>query len=181
MHRAVNIPDIIIAIFLIIGAYNGYKRGFIIELIGIVAFILAIIGGLKLLHIGMESLAKVWDGFGAFLPFAAFLFIFVVIIILVNLVGKVLKKSIDWTPLGVVDNFAGAFIGLVKMAIAFGIMIWVINILEIHVIQESFHDSKIIPLINDTLFGIKNFIATIFPSIDTFIDTIRDLLKSFIS
>jgi len=177
----VNIPDIIIVIFLIIGAYHGYKRGFIIELIGIVAFILAIIVGLKLLHIGMESLAKVWDGFGAFLPFAAFLFIFVVIIILVNLVGKVLKKSIDWTPLGVVDNFAGAFIGLVKMAIAFGIMIWVINILEIHVIQESFHDSKIIPLINDALFGIKNFIATIFPSIDTFIDTIRDLLKSFIS
>jgi len=176
-----NIPDIVIAIFLIIGTYHGYKRGFIIELIGIVAFILAIIGGLKLLHIGMESLSKVWDGFGAFLPFAAFLVIFVVIIILVNLVGKVLKKSIDWTPLGVVDNFAGALIGLLKMGIAFGVMIWVINILEIQIIQNAFRGSKVIPMINYTLFGIKDFIVSIFPSLDTFIDTIRDLLKSFAS
>ncbi|MDZ7604823.1 MAG: CvpA family protein [Cyclobacteriaceae bacterium] len=176
-----NIADIVIAIFLIIGAYHGYKKGFIIELIGIVAFIVAVIGGLKLLHIGMESLAKVWDGFGAFLPFAAFLVIFVVIIILVNLAGEVLKKSIDWTPLGVMDNFAGALIGLLKMSIVFGVMIWVINILEIRVIQNSFHGSLIIPIINDTLSNIKNFIATVFPSIDTFIDTLRDLLKSFSS
>ena len=174
-----NIADIIIAIFLIIGAYHGYKRGFIIELIGIVAFVLAIIGGLKLLHIGMESLARVWDGFGAFLPFAAFMIIFVVIIILVNLAGKVLKNSIDWTPLGFIDNFAGAVLGLLKMAIAFGIMFWVINILEIHIIQSAFHNSKIVPVINDMVFGIKTFIITIFPSFDTFIDTIRDLLKSF--
>jgi membrane protein required for colicin V production len=176
-----NIADIVIAIFLIVGAYQGYKKGFIIELIGIVAFIVAVIGGLKLLHFGMESLAKVWDGFGAFLPFAAFLVIFVVIIILVNLAGEVLKKSIDWTPLGVVDNFAGAFIGILKMGIAFGVMIWVINILEIQVIQNSFHGSRVIPIINDTLSTIKNFIVTVFPSIDTFIDTLRDLLKSFAS
>jgi membrane protein required for colicin V production len=177
----VNIPDIVIAVFLIIGAYHGYKRGFIIELIGIVAFILAIFGGLKLLHFGMESLSKVWDGFGAFLPFAAFLIIFVIIIILVNLVGKVLKNSIDWTPLGVVDNFAGAILGLVTMCIGIGVLIWVINILEIGIIQESFKGSRVIPWINSALVAIKSFIVTIFPSIDTFIDTIRDLLKSFAS
>lgn len=174
-----NVTDIIIAIILVFGAYQGFKTGFIVELIGMVAFILAIIGGLKLLHVGMEYLDKVWDGFGTFLPFIAFIVIFVIIIILVNLIGQILKKTIDWTPLGVIDNFAGAVVGALKMAFAIGIILWIMTVLEIYGTQTIVKDSKIVPWIQTMMVSIKSAISTVFPSFDTFIDTLRDLLKGF--
>jgi membrane protein required for colicin V production len=48
--------DILILIPLLWGAVNGYKKGLIIEIIGIGAFVAAIILGFKFLGLGMEIL-----------------------------------------------------------------------------------------------------------------------------
>jgi len=162
-----------------VGAYHGYKKGLILELITIVAFILAIIGGFKLLHLGMEYISGMWDGFGSFLPFVAFLVIFVLIIILVNTIGSILKKIIDWTPLGIVDNVAGALLGMLKWALGISIVFWMLDILNLdfgsHVIEES----SILPVANNMLSAVGNFIFTIFPSFEDFIQTLKDLFESF--
>ncbi len=168
-------------ILFVVGAYNGFKKGLIIELIAIVAFILAIIGGFKLLHIGMEYISRVWDGFGSFLPFVAFLVIFVLIIILVNMAGSSLKKIIDWTPLGVVDNFAGALLGVIKWALGISIVFWVLSVLHLDFGSHVIENSKILPVANKMLTSIGNFIFTIFPSFEDFINTLKDLFESFAS
>lgn len=168
-------------ILFVFGAYHGYKKGLILELIMIVAFVLAIVGGFKLIHIGMEYISRMYDGFGSFLPFVAFLVIFVLIIILVNTLGSILKKIIDWTPLGVVDNFAGALLGVLKWALGVSIVFWVINTLDLDFVSGSIQNSKILPFTNKILSSVGEFITTIFPSFDDFINTLKELFESFAS
>ncbi len=162
-----------------VGAFFGYKRGLILELISIAAFILAIYGGFKLLHIGMDYVSKVYDGFGTLLPFVAFLVLFVLIIMVVNVVGKILKKIIDWTPLGFVDNVAGAFIGVLKWAIAVSIFIWVISVLNLDFDTSAFKNSKVLSFTNKILDQTINFVGTVFPSFKDFISTIKELFENF--
>lgn len=173
--------DIIILVILLFGAYSGYKRGLILELIGIIAFILAIFGGFKLLHTGMEYISKVYDGFGNFLPFVAFLVLFILILIVVNMVGKILKKVIDWTPLGVLDNLAGALIGIAKGALILSILLWVMSGLSINMPDYFTKNSRILPLVSGFASQVGNFISTIFPSFDNFIKTLEELFESFAS
>ena len=176
-----NIADIILIILLGFGAFNGYRKGFILELITIVAFVLAIMGGFKLLHVGMEYVSRVYDGFGTFLPFVAFVVIFVLIIILVNMVGSILKKIIDWTPFGVVDNLAGAVVGVIKWALAIGVIFWVIDALSFDAISNTAENSKVLPFINQIITSTGNLINTVFPSFDDFINTLKELFESFAS
>lgn len=91
------------------------------------AFILAIIGGFKLMETGMVYLSEYFEDFGQLLPFISFLIIFLAIILLINMLGKLLKKMIDMTLLGGFDKFAGAILGLVKWAIGVSILLWLVN------------------------------------------------------
>ena len=174
-----NTADIILIILFAAGAFFGYKKGLILELISIIAFILAIYGGFKLLHIGMEYVSKVYDGFGTLLPFVAFLVLFVLIIILVNTVGKILKKIIDWTPLGIFDNILGAVLGVLKWALAISIVLWVVSALHIDFADETLSESRILPITNRMLTAVGDFISTIFPSFQDFIKTLKALFESF--
>ena len=171
--------DIIILLILVLGAYSGYKKGLILEVIAILAFILAIIGGFKLLHIGMEYVSKAYDGFGNFLPFVAFLVLFILILIVVNMAGNILKKIIDWTPFGVLDNFAGAVVGVVKWALLLSILHWVMSSLSINLPEFLTKNSKILPIITGFAGDVSHFIATIFPSFENFIKALEELFESF--
>jgi membrane protein required for colicin V production len=176
-----NTTDIILLIIFGLAAYSGYKKGFIMEIIALVAFILAIIGGFKLLHVGMEYVSKVYDGFGTLLPFVSFLVLFVLIIVVVNIAGNAIKKIIDWTPLGVIDNLAGAIIGVLKWALLLSILIWVMTSLDINLPIFVSEDSRILPYVTGFGAMVSDFISSIFPSFKDFVETIEELFQSFSS
>ena len=173
--------DFILIIILLLGAYSGYKKGLILELIGIFAFVLAIFGGFKLLHTGMDYVSRMYEGFGNLLPFVAFMVLFILILIVVNMVGKLLKRVIDWTPFGVLDNLAGAVIGIAKWALALSILLWVMSGLNINFPEKFTENSSVMPLISGFSTQVGNFISTIFPSFDSFINTLEELFESFTS
>lgn len=102
----------------------GFRKGLLIEVIGIVAFVLAIIAGFKLMEMGMTILAEYIEGYTELLPFLSFIIIFLGIILLINMLGKLLKKMIDMTILGGFDKAAGAVVGLLKWAIGVSILLW---------------------------------------------------------
>lgn len=116
--------DIILLIPLVFGAIMGFKKGLLIEVIGIVAFVLAIIAGFKLMEVGITILSEYIDGYSELLPFISFIVIFLAIILLINMLGKLLKKMIDMTILGGFDRAAGAVVGLLKWAIGVSILLW---------------------------------------------------------
>lgn len=173
--------DIAILGILLVAGYSGYKKGLILELIGIVAFVLAIIGGFKLLQLGMDFLSKMYDGFGNFLPFVAFLALFVLILMLVNLLGKFIKGVVHLTPFGLVDNLGGALIGIVKGTLALSILLWVMTSLNFNLPEGLTKNSSLLPIVSGFAGKASDFISSIFPSFKDFIKTLEELFDNFTS
>lgn len=118
--------DIILLIPLAFGAYLGFKKGLLLEIIAVLAFVLAIIGGFKLMEVGVTFLSAYLENYGQLLPFISFILLFLLIILLINMLGKALKKVIDMTLLGGLDRFAGAVLGLLKWGLGVSILLWLL-------------------------------------------------------
>ena len=106
-----NTVDIVLLIILLIGAIQGFRKGFVMEIVSILALILAIFVGFKLLYEGISFLRDQFHLSGNFLPYLSFILLFIGTILLVNIIGKAVKKLLDLTLLGGVDNIAGGILG----------------------------------------------------------------------
>ncbi len=169
--------DAMLLILLSFGAYSGYKTGLIIEVIAIFAFVLGIIGGFKLLYVGMDLLSSWYDGFGNLLPIIAFIVIFLIILVLINIIGRVLKKVIDWTPLGAMDNIAGAVVGILKWAFGLSIMIWILTTIKLQLPDAWLKNSSVYPVIQGVAPKVMEWISSIFPSFKDMLNSFSDLIK----
>ena len=173
-----NSVDFILIAILVFGAYKGYKKGFLLEIVAIVAFILAIIGGFKLLGLGVDLLRGFEDSLGNFLPIAAFILVFILILVVINIAGRVFKKIIDFTLLGSFDNFAGALVGVFKIALMLSILNWVVVKLGINLPDMLTLHSKIYPFIVSLGSKVSDFIIAMFPSFGFMIDKVGDFIYS---
>ena len=81
-----NVLDLIFIVILLYGAYRGYIKGLFIEIIGVIAFIVAIVVGFKFLGYGMNLLAPtIGESLSIrFLPYLSFSIIFFTTIFLIN-------------------------------------------------------------------------------------------------
>lgn len=173
-----NILDLIILIFLLFGAFKGYKRGFVLELIAILALFLGVIGGLKLLHWGMDILKANFEINSLILPYITFVLIFIAIIFLVNFIGKAVKKVLDLTLLGSVDNLAGALIGILKWALALSILIWISNSFGIYLPEHFKEKANLYPLVSSFAPTLVGYLTTLFPFIEDLLELIHDFIQS---
>ncbi len=173
-----NTADFILLGILIFGAYKGYSKGFLLEVVAIVAFILAIIGGFKLLDIGVDILEGFQDTLGNFLPIAAFILVFILILVVINLVGRIFKKIIDFTLLGGFDNIAGALLGAFKIALMLSILNWVIIKLGFHLPESISQGSSIYPYVASVGPTVSDFLISVFPSFGILSDKVGSFLHS---
>lgn len=159
------------------GAYQGFKKGFVLEVIAIISFILAIIGGFKLMHWGMDLIDQYFEISGALLPYISFVVIFIGIILLVNLIGRVFKKILDLTLLGAVDNVAGAFISILKWAFGISVLLWLSASFGLELSEDWTIDSFFYDPIMSFAPGFVNFITDYIPYTHDLFDHIQELLK----
>ncbi|MBK7649739.1 MAG: CvpA family protein [Flammeovirgaceae bacterium] len=87
--------DIVIAITLLVGTILGYKRGFLLELFFLIALILGVFIGFKLMSWGVEFLAQKFNADTAVLPYISFALIFIIVVVVVNFIGGRIKSSIE--------------------------------------------------------------------------------------
>jgi membrane protein required for colicin V production len=167
--------DIIFLVLLIIGAYSGYKRGFILEIIGFIALLLGLYGALKLLNWSVGIVFRIFPDSGNFMPFIMFLIIFIFIIILVNLLGRILKKFIDMTILGAFDNIAGAILGFFMWALLISFLLWILNQANIHIPENQIHKSYIYPHIVNMAPTIGGYLSSLFPFAESLIKEVKDI------
>jgi membrane protein required for colicin V production len=120
--------DYIILIPLLFGAYEGYKKGFVLVLIGFLAMVLGVIGAFKLLQIGIDFLIVYFPHIPKLLPLLSFILIFCLIVVSVYLLGILLKKTLELTVFaGILDKIAGAMLGLAQWAFTISVLLWFIK------------------------------------------------------
>lgn len=168
--------DIILLIPLVFGAVLGFRKGLLLEIFGVLAFVLAIIGGFKLMETGMVYLSEYFENFDQLLPFISFLVIFLAIIILVNMLGKLLKKMIDLTLLGGFDKFAGAILGLVKWAIGVSILLWLVNNFGIELPGQE-EELVLYPFLTELGPKLIASLDVVLPFAQEMLDSIKELLS----
>ncbi len=173
-----SIFDIVIIGLLAFGAFKGYRKGFLLEVVAILSFILAIIGGFKLLHWGMSILSDRFEINGELLPYIAFLLIFIVIVLAVNFLGKVLKRIVDMTLLGSLDNVAGACLAILKWGFGISIILWLSNSFGISPSDDWTEDSLLFPYLLTLAPRLVDLVSGVLPFATDLFDTIQELLSS---
>lgn len=158
-----NTVDIILLIFFLLGAYYGYKRGFLGELFLLVAFVLGIFLSFKFMGAVMSYLRWHFHGEGAFLPFLSFAIIFVVVVLLVIFIGRQLKQVLDRTFFGKVDSIIGAFLGIIKYAFIASVLFWFTEKFTFIFPKDWMHGSRLYPYVSGFAQSVSKFLGEFIP------------------
>jgi membrane protein required for colicin V production len=135
--------DLIIIVILAIGVYEGFKDGLFIGILSIVAFVFALILAFHLMNWGAEFLSQRVEQMTFMLPFVAFMLIFLGVILIIRGLGFLVKKTLDFTILGSVDNIAGGILGLFKTVFILSLFIWIADSFEFSVPKKWIKDSNL--------------------------------------
>ena len=74
------------------------------EIVAIVAFLLAILAGFKLMDYAEIAISHFVEINYQLLSVIAFVVVFILTVMVVNYIGKIVKNTLDLTPLGAVDT-----------------------------------------------------------------------------
>lgn len=139
--------DLILLVFLAWGAYKGYKKGLLVELIGTLLLIFFIVLGFKFFWTVDSFLKEMIGDLGGLLPFITFLAIAAAISTGLYWASKYIKKVLSYTLFGSIDKGLGAILGLMKNVFLAATFFWVIGLAEIRIAKEHAEGTYIYPAI----------------------------------
>jgi membrane protein required for colicin V production len=141
--------DWLILVPVIYGAYNGYRKGLLIEIVGVIAFIVAMIIGFKFLRFGTDLLAPYLTAelTRRILPYLAFSVIFFPTIFLINRLGYSLRQTLRYTILGTFDNLAGACVGVFTWVFGISVLFWLLMTINIEIPTKHSDGSIFYPFV----------------------------------
>ncbi|MBT3301955.1 MAG: CvpA family protein [Bacteroidetes bacterium] len=124
-----NTLDIIFLIPLLYFLITGFRKGLIIEVLSVLAFIIAIIGAMQLsnkllINSGMELNSK-W------LPYIAYIVVFLGIFLAIITLAKLLQRIIKTAQLNIFNRLAGALFGFVKVVLLFSLLLWITDQVDV--------------------------------------------------
>ncbi len=139
--------DILLLLPIAVGAWNGYRKGVLIEIFGIIAFIFSIIIGFKFLYLGSEVVEGTLgeDRMKWLSPYLSFFIVFLPSLFLIRKIGLLMKKAIRLTFLGILDGFLGALLGAVTVTFGMSVLLWIIDKLHIPIAEAQ--ENKILDFI----------------------------------
>jgi len=172
-----SLLDLVLLGLLALGFYQGFKKGLIVELITILAFIIGLISAFSLLHRGIELLRPYIDSERWIVP-AAFVLIFVGVYFGISLFARSLRSVIHSTPLGKADNAAGGMLGVIKMAFSLSVLMWIFRNTGLdNIYKEYSKNSYIYPFLIEFAPRLTKYITYIIPFQDIFA-LVKEQLKT---
>ncbi|HYE54369.1 MAG TPA: CvpA family protein [Chitinophagaceae bacterium] len=116
--------DIIFAILVIVAIFKGLRRGFIVAIFSILAFIVGLAAAIKLSAVVAEYLAGSTNISGKWLPFLSFLLVFILVAVVVRIVAKLIEKSVEFAFLGWLNRLLGVALYFALYTIIFSILLF---------------------------------------------------------
>ncbi|MCH2223260.1 MAG: CvpA family protein [Crocinitomicaceae bacterium] len=156
-----NFLDILILIPLVIGAWRGFKKGFIIELFTFLALFLGLYAGIHFSDYAANAINESMEVNSDNLPVIAFTVTFLLIGAMVYFAGKAIEKAIKVVQLSLLNKAGGAFFGMLKMALFAGGVILLLQSYDEKadlISEETKKDSLLLqPIQTMTMFAIPAF------------------------
>ncbi len=123
----INLLDLILLIPLLLFAFNGYKKGIIIEVTTLAALVLGIYAALFFSDYTANLLTGSFNISTEYLNIIAFVATFIGVLVVVMILGKLLEKVVNLLMLGILNKLAGALFGILKGVLLLSILIFLIN------------------------------------------------------
>jgi membrane protein required for colicin V production len=139
-----NFLDIIFIIPIVWFAYQGFKRGLIIELASLLALILGIYAAIYFSGYAANFLMNNMDMGTKYVPMTSLILTFIVVVIVVYFIGKLLEKLVNIVALGFLNKFAGSIFGILKAAVVLSIVLLIINQFNNDLISRSSKKNSIL-------------------------------------
>ena len=116
--------DLVFAIVMVIAVIKGLRKGLVVAFFSIVAFIIGLAAAMKLSALVAVYLQKNISISNHWLPVISFLLVFIVVVVLVNLGGKMLEKTFELALLGWANRIGGAIFYVLLYTIIFSILLF---------------------------------------------------------
>ena len=140
------IIDIAFIIVLILAILKGINKGLILGIFSLLAFIIGLAAALKLSVLVAAYLKDSAGSFTKWLPLISFMLVFIAVILLVGLIARLVKKTMQFAMLGWLDSLGGIVLYLVIYTIIFSVFLFFAD--KLFLIQPStIQDSKIYPYV----------------------------------
>lgn len=155
--------DIAILLFVMIGAWSGYKEGFLMGLVTMLALVLGVFIAFKLTGEGMLFLQDEFNADKETLPYITFFVIFVIVVVLTTWLGKAIRASIDKTFLGRVDEIFGSLLGAFKTLFILSVLLWIADSFKVAPHREWTDGSYLYPFTAHLAPGLARWVAQFLP------------------
>ncbi|HYC28349.1 MAG TPA: CvpA family protein [Chitinophagaceae bacterium] len=129
------IIDLIYAVILVIAIFKGIRRGFIIAIFSVLAFIIGLAAAMKLSTVVAGYLENSTNISSKWLPFLSFLIVFILVVLLVRMVAKMIEKSVEFALLGWVNRLLGIALYIALYTTIFSILLF--YAVQMHVIKPE--------------------------------------------
>lgn len=127
--------DIIVAALMVIAIFKGFTKGLVVALFSFLAFMIGLAAALKLSAVVAEWLGQNINVSQRWLPFIAFVVVFVAVILLVRLGAKAIESVLKIAMLGWMNRLGGViFYALLYLFICSVILFYAA---QLHLIGEN--------------------------------------------
>ena len=148
-----NYLDIIIAIILFLFGWKGLRKGLIIEVVTLLAFGVGIYGAMHFSDFTAAHLQDFMEVKPQYLNTVAFVLTFIILVVLVNLIGRLISKWVKSMNLGFFDKLGGFLFGILKGVLLCSVLLMVLNNFQLlGVVKPKVkEESKLYPYIEQTV------------------------------
>ena len=161
-----NYLDIIIIVPLIWGAFNGFRKGLIVEVASLIALVAGVYGAMEFSFFMSDLLAQYVDWSPRVMQTAAFCLTFLGIVLLVHLVARGIQKIAKLAALGTINRVLGIIFGTLKYLVIVSILIYLTNS-----INKRYEFIKAETIEKSLLFTpLSSVVPGIYPSVEEYMD-----------
>ncbi len=132
--------DLIFLILMIMAIFKGISKGFIVAVFSLLAFIIGLAAALKLSAVVAVHLHEKMKVSGYWLPFLAFLLVFIAVVFLIRFGASLLKKAISIAFLGWADSLAGIVLYAIIYLMVFSVILFFTT--RIHLVSAAMQASS---------------------------------------
>lgn len=181
---SMNYLDIIIAIILFLFGIKGLCKGLIIEVVTLLAFGIGIYGAMHFSDFTAARLQDFLEINPNYLNTIAFVLTFIILVVLVNLIGRLVSKAIKSLNLGFFDKLGGFLFGIIKGVLLCSVLLMVLNNFQLLGVlkPEAKEKSKLYPYIEQTVpyvyrgFDlVRDYAKEVLPDMETEGETEEDI------
>ena len=167
--------DLAFLIMLVFAVIKGIRKGLIIGIFSLIAFIIGLAAAMKLSSVVAAYLGDSTNISSRWLPVLSFLLVFILVVAIVNLGAKLLEKAAEALMLGAVNKIGGIFFYLFLETMIFSVILFFIVQLK-WVKPETIAESKVYPYVQPIGPWVINGLGEVVPM---FKNLFKDLQQFF--